>query len=101
MKISLENKKVLTFKTKIVSGLKYGDRVIIYCDPITKLKPEGSAVLKRRIGEADPELQRWKVQFEGDGETGTYERSIAAPFEVIEASAKVKSRSVSLTVETH
>lgn len=46
--------------------MKRGDTVTIYEDPITREKPEGQAVLLKRIDSADSDMERWRVQFKGD-----------------------------------
>lgn len=68
--------KQITLKTKIVAALKKGDRVVIYDDPITKKRPEGTAHLVLQRSD-DRELQRWVVRFEGDGPKIKHERVIA------------------------
>ena len=58
-------------------ALKRGDKVTIYQDPITELRPEGTARLIRKLGHDDGgsfTLERWIVRFEGDGYD--FERSI-------------------------
>jgi len=46
---------------------------VIYRDPITRLRPEGMATLKKLVY-ADGETQRWMVRF--DGELECFERTI-------------------------
>ena len=52
--------------------MKQGDKVMIYEDPITRQKPEGTATLleeyKPDIGDG---LSIWVVRFEDDGYTTT------------------------------
>jgi len=57
-----------------------GDEIIIYEDPITKQKPEGEAVLIKKLGTCGfwegKELQRWEVRFIAGDWTKTFERAI-------------------------
>ena len=56
--------------------MKVGEIVMIYEDPITRQKPEGKAVLLRKIADMGDSLERWAVRFEGDGADSIYERNI-------------------------
>ena len=59
--------------------MKQGQRVMIYQDPATKQKPEGYAILLKRISEmeSDPGMQYWLVKFDQDEETEPYHRFIS------------------------
>jgi len=46
--------------------VKRGQLVMVYEDPITKLRCEGQAVLVRPVEEGRP-LERWMVRFVGTG----------------------------------
>ena len=52
--------------TTMKSVMKPGDRVTIYCDPITREYREGDAVLVKclHVDEYEP-LERWEVRFVG------------------------------------
>ena len=57
--------------------MKKGDKVIVYQDPYTRLRPEGTATLVKQLCEADEDgMSRWEVSFPGD--YGTFERNILA-----------------------
>jgi len=47
--------------------MKRGDKIMIYEDPITCLKPEGEAILGYRTKRADAEFEYWKVTFPTPG----------------------------------
>lgn len=49
----------------MITPLRPGLVLMIYQDPVTKLKPEGKARLLELI-QADDEMPRWLVRFEGD-----------------------------------
>lgn len=52
-----------------MSKFKKGDRVTVFCDPVTKTAPEGEAELLKKLMDAqfegDPES--WEVKFLTDG----------------------------------
>ncbi len=82
-------KTKIILNTASVPMLQKGDRVIVYDDPLTKRRPEGTAFLVGRVNHfTSEELQRWKVHFESDDEGVTVERFIAPPWEVITASLR-------------
>ena len=58
-----------------LTELSPGERVMVYEDPAAETKPEGVAVLKKRIGDELGVYERWAVEFEADPGT-TYERSV-------------------------
>ena len=61
--------------------------VMIYQDPITQEKPEGEALLLRKVADWPDGLERWKVCFRGeDGEV--YERTIRAESQLLTQQTK-------------
>jgi hypothetical protein len=54
--------------------LMRGDKVVIYQDPITQLKPEDEATLSSWL-KTDGNLEQWNVRFKGEREV--YPRWIA------------------------
>lgn len=54
-----------------------GEKIDIYCDPLTRTKLEGRATLIQMTYRDDVDgLNRWLVRFDGD--TETYERTVHA-----------------------
>ncbi len=51
--------------------MEKGQKVTVYQDPMTEQKPEGEAILLRKLGEdppeANPRLEAWWVRFLEDG----------------------------------
>jgi len=81
---NLKTKRKVTFRSaqkfrrkavpqKIV--LKVGNRVMIYEDPITRLKPEGMATLKKLVRVVDERFLDWMVEFD-EGTEGEFCRTI-------------------------
>ena len=52
-----------------MSKLKKGDRITIFCDPVTKTAPEGEAELLKKLLNAEVEggPESWEVKFLTDG----------------------------------
>ena len=49
--------------------MKAGDRITVYCDPLSELHPEGRVTLIQRIDKGyDPFFERWECKFDGEGE---------------------------------
>ena len=67
--------------------LKKGQRITIYAYPLTKLKPEGEAVLLKRIRPDDGDgLETWLVEFVSEpGEL--YHRTISNRLAIKEEAA--------------
>lgn len=61
---------------KTSDKLAKGQRVQIFQDPLSQLKPEGMATLVK-FCHGDEGLEHWDVKF--DGERQVYQRWIAAP----------------------
>jgi len=55
--------------------MKKGDKVMIYEDPITQLKPEGMATLTTRLSSDGDRRQRWRVVFDAEPDA-KYDRNI-------------------------
>jgi hypothetical protein len=43
-------------------GMKRNDKVVIYHDPITKMRPEGEAILLKRLAQQFDQ-EYWEVKF--------------------------------------
>ena len=55
--------------------LQKGDRVLVYEDPVSEEKPEGVAILIRKLQDIDPGfMEYWEVVFVGERER--YHRAI-------------------------